>query len=346
MSCTNSNTVLGCQNFIDETTVTASVAEGKNNKILSGIANHIEGQGNVINSDNNPTSDASENNHVEGLDNTVGGYQNSVNGANHTVNGFQSSVVGVGNFTTNNRAGQNISGFGGHFLYDASKTFGEDINNYSNQLAGGIVGGSEYPGEGISMVDKTLANGIYPIGQHQAYRNTSDGLSYSVMLKGKEGLKEGTFVTFGDCKHKERLIERACDEKEVVGVITKSSGFIANAGQFPASGRIKYDVFGNPIIKINTDKSEDHYHPVHENIIFPGHQTVLKDGVDRKVPFVPYTEREEYYQVALSGLVVVRAKDVCEIGKKCDVENGFATHGRKYWVVKILDNKHIMILLQ
>jgi len=67
------------------------------------------------NSDNNPTSDASENNHVEGLDNTVGGYQNSVNGANHTVR-ISIECSWSRKFTTNNRAGQNISGFGGHFL--------------------------------------------------------------------------------------------------------------------------------------------------------------------------------------------------------------------------------------
>lgn len=195
-----------------------------------------------------------------------------------------------------------------------------------------------------------LANGIYPLGHHQAYRNTSDGISYSVILKGIDGLDEGTFVTFGNPKRKERLLIPADDETEVVGVITKSSGFIANAGQFPASTRVKYDVFNNPIIKVNyapenTNSSAQVNHPLHERILFPGHQTVIKDNIDRSIPFVPYTEREGYYQVALSGLVVVKANCGSKMGRKCNVVNGIAVPGKKYWVVKIIDENHVMILL-
>jgi len=205
------------------------------------------------------------------------------------------------------------------------------------------------------MIDYTLANGVYPIGQHQAYRNTSDGLSYSVMLKGDKNLCEGTFVTLCPGENNESLIVPTKCSEDVVGVITKNSGFIANSGQFPASTRIKYNVFHNPIIKINTSNStkvEERSHHRHkpENtndaISFPGYQTVLKDNVDRDLPFIPFTERAEYYQVAISGLVVVRASSACKIGRKCDVKCGKAIKGNTFWVVKIIDDSHIMILLK
>jgi len=107
------------------------------------------------------------------------------------------------------------------------------------------------------MIDRTIINGIYPIGKHQSYLNTSDGLSYSIMMKADVSLKNGTFVTLSlkDCykckKSNERVLVEAKNNDEVIGVITKSSGFIANAGQFAASERIQYDEYHNPIIKLN-----------------------------------------------------------------------------------------------
>jgi hypothetical protein len=347
--CTDTNTNLGCQNTIIETAVQASVVEGIENRIESGRAHHVEGEGNVVNSVGN-VAGPSENNHVEGLTHTVAGYQNHVDGCNHIVNGFESHVSGCNNRTNNNRAGQNISGYGGYFMSDQSESFSGDIYNYSKQLAGGLNERPEHPGEGISMIDKTLANGIYPIGQHQAYRNTSDGLSYSIMLKGVENLREGTFVTFGASNRKERLLVAATNGDDIVGVITESSGFIANAGQFPASTRIKYDPFHKPVIKLNkaTTNGQVDHHPDHSTapLNFPGYQTVPLNVIDRAIPFVPFTDRDNYYQVAMAGLVVVRASSIDNIGRKCGVKDGVAINGNDFWVVKIINRNHIMILLK
>jgi hypothetical protein len=425
--CFNTNTTLGCKNFIDDNNVRASLVEGFANTIESGTGHHVEGsrnlidlfpdtigptnnthiegsfnkgsgeqnhiegsdnrigntggtgpivhtinshieglgnvingsqshaegEGNIINSENLSQEIMSQNCHVEGLSSTVAGFQNHVEGCNHKVNGFQSHVAGCNNRTINNRAGQHLTGYGGYFLTDQSKTFNEDIYNYSNQLGGGLNDPGQNPGEGISMIDRTLINGVYPIGQHQAYRNTSDGLSYSIILKGEKGLKEGTFVTFGDLRCDERLITEAGCGDEIVGVITNSSGFIANAGQFAASTRIKYDQFHNPLIKINKSSSKNVTTKTHHqlidnksNLTYPPYETIIKDSVDRSIPFVPYTERKGYYQVALSGLVVVRARNANHFGSKCGVKDGIAVKGRDFWVVKIIDNDHVMILLK
>ena len=68
--------------------------------------------------------------HVEGLNSKVAGYQNHVDGCDHTADGFQTHSAGCGNTTNPNRAGQNITGFGGHFLFDKTKSFGSDIYIY------------------------------------------------------------------------------------------------------------------------------------------------------------------------------------------------------------------------
>lgn len=339
-------------------------AGGTGNTVLSGIATSIEGANNVVTSVGNiPGDGVSENCHIEGFNNQIGGFQNHVEGCNSVVNGFQSHVVGCNHQVDNARAGQNLSGYGGYFLYDPSKSFGADIYNYSNQLGGGLNPRNLYPGEGISMIDKTLANGVYPIGQHQAYRNTSDGLSYSVVLKGELGLTDGVFVTFSNCRdndyiHEQRPITMARCSDEVIGVITHSSGFIANAGQFPASTRIQYDVYRNPIIQTNYVTGKDatvcsscHNQPKSEPstqqiISFPGFQTILRTDINRAVPFIPHTERPGYYQVAISGLVVVQAENAHKIGSKCDVRCGIAVRGKTFWVAKIIDDSHILILLK
>jgi hypothetical protein len=362
----STNTIFGTGNIISDA-ATNSLAEGQNNRILAGNANHVEGVGNTIVMGEANHAEGSmntilsgENNHIEGENSRLAGFQNHVQGSNHDGDGFQSNHVGDGHTTVATRAGQNISGFNGHFLYDPSKTFATDIYNYSNQFAGGNAT-SQFPGEGIGIIQKTLLNGIYPIAQHQAYRNTSDGLSYSVMLKGIRGLHPGTFVTFG--KGRDKLIIPAKSGKKVIGVITESSGFIANAGQFAASERIQYDVYRTPLVKLNcvpvTDTdvrskyqpkeelvSNDQQCPPGSTLRFPAFQTEPLSNVDRSVPFVPFTERENYYQVALLGLVVVNL-DYCEdIGDMCDVKYGVAVEGCKYWVVKKIDNKRALILLK
>ncbi|CAH6420437.1 Hypothetical protein HVR_LOCUS1192 [uncultured virus] len=369
-NCENTNNVFGCHNIINEELTVASLAEGFENQINSGgsnhvegfqniimggtgnhaegqqniinggIANHIEGEQNIINPLEAGFIRTAENCHVEGIGNKVAGEQNHVEGCNHSVyGGFQAHVVGCSHQVADGRAGQNISGYGGYFLYDRATNFGGDKYNYSNQLGGGNST-SEYPGEGISVIDKTLLSGVYPIGQHQAYRNTSDGLSYSIMLKGVPGLKQGTFVTYEPNMRRERLIMRANSCDDIIGVISKSAGFIANAGQFPASTRIRYDEFHVPMEFENRSTT-----PPYE-FLFPGHQVVLKDNVDREIPFIPFNERLEYYEVTLLGLVVVKTYKASRLGTKCSVEDGKAVKGDKFWVVKIIDDTHVMILLK
>jgi len=343
--------------------------EGQSNIITSGENNHCEGVVNAISGDNN---------HAEGLQQTVANYQNHAEGAGHHVYGFQSHVEGYGNKTSENRAGQSLSGYRGVFLTEENKSFGTDNYNYSNQLAGGADApnnNSIYPGEGIGVIDKIILNGRYPIGQHQSYLNTSDGLSYSIMLKGEAGLKQGTFVTFSSCK--EKMLTKADCGDNIVGVITKTSGFIANAGQFAASERIEYDQYHNPVVfnncvtseKLesltfkNCAPSEDNIKllekskenpgilpcPEGKHLAFPAFQTIPKGDVteeQRASPFVPYTQRDEYYQVALLGLVVVRVNSKGHISHMCDVKCGKAVDGDKYWVVKRIDKRHALILLK
>lgn len=376
----------GYSNII--TTTTGKIRQIGNN--VGGIGNtasdtqaiHISGSGNTANNCINVNIGCISNK----VNSTVA---SSINGAGNRVGilkdnrAFDLRVITVEGLLNkvqfkgeDFREGANMTGRKGYFLFNENKISAEDTYNYSNQLAGGGPLQSEYYGEGISMIDRTIVNGVYPLGKHQSYLNTSDGTNYAIMMKSDKILKMGTFVSLTTkCHHcfkdpYEKILTSANNNDDVIGVITKSAGFIANAGQFAASERIEYDDFNNPKIELNISnisnnitslRDENMKHDVsilndiQENeevqetqIKSPAFLTVLKSDVDRSIPFVPFDERSNYYQVALSGLVVVRAKftkqDLLKINK-CDVKKGRAIPGNKYWIVKIIDNKHLQILL-
>lgn len=342
--------------------------QGNANEMNSTFASYINGVGNLVKGTNT--------NDPEKLILSTSGM---------AINGFQNKII----FETDTRKGVNLSGRQGYALFDKSKKYAEDTYNYSNQLAGG--GGplsSDFLGEGISMIDRTIVNGVYPLGKHQAYQNTSDGTNYSIMMKSDRVLKVGTFVSLStkcDCgcnDSYEKILVAAKRNCDVIGVITESSGFIANAGQFAASERIEYDKFDKPIIKLNiatsSEKSQtnnlyscikasDEILPIYQSLeeppnnqieennfkvgelLDPAFLTVIKSDIDRSVPFIPFNERPNYYQVAVSGLVVVRAKFSKQdlfCSNKCDVKRGKAVPGDKYWIVKIIDEKHLQILIK
>jgi len=336
-----------------------SSIEGNSSHLISGSLVHIEGFFNKVegNPANRITEDLSQI-HVEGFDNKV-------------------------IFDNDARSGAHMTGQSGYFLFDKNKTTAEDTYNYSNQLAGGVRTRTESslnPGEGISMIDRTIINGIYSIGKHQSYLNTSDGLNYATMMKSNIELKNGTFVTLAHDKcnkcdkinktSDERVLVPAKNNDEVIGVITQAAGFVANAGQFAASERIEYDEYHYPVIKLNIATTENlqllntmkmgikEESEVKEEIkqdevkvgelLSPAFLTVPLTDVDRSVPFVPFNERSNYYQVALLGSVIVNAnfKKCDRHHLKCDVKDGVAIPGSKYWIVKFIDKSHLEILLK
>lgn len=329
---------------------------GTGNTIVAGTNNFITGENNTIQNGNANTIMAISSTIVDGNGNWVGGIGNTtgagcffahVSGSNNgPVLGFESNVVGDGNRTNANRAGQNISGFAGNFLVNNSVSFAEGHYNYSNQLAGGIENENIYSGDGISVVDQTILNGVYPIGKHKTYQNTSDGLSYSIMLKGYTGLQVGTFVAF-DCptKYSERMIKKAKYSDTVIGVITTTAGMIVNAGEFAASERIQTDVYQAPIVHTNTVMNARLTEHLDEEV-YPAFQTILKTGINRATPYVPYNLRSTYYTVAMMGLVVVNTKRKYHLKDMCDVKNGQAVPGDKYYIVQVIDDTHVKILLK
>jgi len=363
-----------------------SEVRGISNTIQDGQAMDVCGFGNLITKGFNSNIEGNSNHlisgslvHMEGFFNKVEG--NPVNDITTDldrihVEGFDNKVVFVGD----GRSGVHMAGQSGYFLFDKNKTKAEDTYNYSNQLAGGARTTTESslnPGEGISMIDRTIINGIYPIGKHQSYLNTSDGLNYAIMMKSNIELKNGTFVTLAHDKcnkcdktnktSDERVLVPAKNNDEVIGVITQAAGFIANAGQFAASERIEYDEYHYPIIKLNIAttenlqllntmkmgiKEESEVKQESEvkvgELLSPAFLTVPLPNVDRSVPFVPFNERPNYYQVALLGSVIVNAnfKKCDRHHLKCDVKDGVAVPGSKYWIVKFIDKSHLEILLK
>ena len=394
-----SNTTHGTGNAIDSQ-VDDSIAAGNTNKIFKGDTNFIFGESNflydgqlmnVFGSYNVITDGRACN--IEGVNHKIhSGRGIHVEGSSNTIGNISEPnslawghVQGAGNKLIFNkpgdgRFGADMKGVGGYFKFDPNKTAGTDTYNYSSQLAGGTNQQPLYYGEGISMIDRTILNGIYPLGKHQSYLNTSDGLNYSIMMKSESPIPIGSFVSLSKRKcykchkntnqHIERSLILAKNNCEVIGVVTKSSGFIANAGQFAASERIEYDIYHSPIIKLN-DIEEEEEEEVEEEEELTGREklrygflksikkinnkfykpmllTKTKNEFDRSTPFIPYDERPNYYEVAMMGLVVVNAnfKKSDSNCNMCDVEDGIAVPGNKYHIVKFIDENHLMIIMK
>ena len=200
-------------------------------------------------------------------------------------------------------------------------------------------------------------------------------------LNDSNKLKTGTFVTLQHDKcnkcdktnktSDERVLVPARNNDEVIGVITQAAGFIANAGQFAASERIEYDEYHYPVIKLNITTTENlqllntmkiqmkmelnsEESEIRESevkvgeLLSPAFLTVPLSDVDRLAPFVPFNERPNYYQVALLGTVIVNAnfKKCDRHHLKCDVKDGIAVPGSKFFIVRFIDKSHLEILLK
>ena len=248
--------------------------------IATGNGAHAEGGGTLASGDYSHaegfgTGAAGYASHAEGINTSALGQYAHVENSNNKAKGIcDDHVEGNGNRTNSGLAGQHLTGSCGVFAADPRPdvNFCNNTYNYSNQLASGQPGTS-YPGEGISVIHKTSTagvleelgtnkpllnqqtNGIYPLGQQAAYRTLADGQNYAVLLEDGGTLPDcpiGMFVSFDVYNDNEDCRGRVVAAKEtghVIGVITGDAGFVANAGEFPAAERIKYDDYHRPLVQ-------------------------------------------------------------------------------------------------
>jgi hypothetical protein len=272
------------------TTASGEAAHSEGNRtIASGDASHAEGfqttaSGVEAHSEGYQTLASGEGTHAEGIFTTASGLYAHAEGWGATAGGFVSHVEGYNN-SDNNLNGVHIMGFNGL----ADTPFSWFLGN------GGFFSGP-------ALAAKILYNG-------NAYIDVAwhgGGADYAEMYETESGttIEPGYFVTFSGAGEKIRLAQ-AYDEY-VLGVTSRTPGFVAGAGELRWKNKYKLDEWGGIVyeditVPDLTDKQG--------KVVLPAHvekQPVLDPTFDTNRTYVPREDRPEWVKVALLGAVRVR----------------------------------------
>ena len=148
-------------------------------------------------------------------------------------------------------------------------------------------------------------------------------------------------------------IKIAQNGDDVIGVVSGISSVVGNAHEDAWNGMYMRDVYGRPLteeVDVLEETGEyeggDEEH-LGEPVMKPVKHTVLKVNpeYDSSKPYVPRSKRKEWGIVGLLGQLVVNDDGTCVAGQRCTVgENGKATQGTQWRVIKRLDENHVVLL--
>jgi hypothetical protein len=266
----------------------AGHSEG-NRTVASGEAAHAEGFGTTASglyahAEGIETTASGEGTHAEGIITTASGLTAHAEGWSTSASGFASHAEGF--FTSDNSLnGVHIMGSRGN----ADTPFSWFLGN------GGVFSPP-------SLAAKILYNG-------NAYIDVAwhgGGADYAEMYETESGtaIEPGYFVTFAGAGEKIRLAQ-AYDEY-VLGVTSRTPGFVAGAGELRWKNKYKLDEWGGIVYE---DAAVPDLTDKQGNVIVPAHverQPVLDPTFDLSRTYVPREDRPEWVKVALLGAVRVR----------------------------------------
>lgn len=148
-------------------------------------------------------------------------------------------------------------------------------------------------------------------------------------------------------------IKIAQNDDDVIGVVSGISSVVGNAHEDAWNGMYMRDVYGRPLteeIDVLEETGEyeggDEEH-LGEPVMKPVKHTVLKVNpeYDSSKPYVPRSKRKEWGIVGLLGQLVVNDDGTCVAGQRCTVgEDGHATAGTQWRVIRRLDANHVVLL--
>ena len=108
-----------------------------------------------------------------------------------------------------------------------------------------------------------------------------------------------------------------------------------------------YDVYGRPIMEEIEEERvigiDDDSNEIKETV----KRTVQKvnPDYDSNQTYIPRSQRPEWDVIGLLGQLIVIDDGTCQVGGRCSCnDQGIATVGSKYRVIKRLDNTHIVVL--
>ena len=142
-------------------------------------------------------------------------------------------------------------------------------------------------------------------------------------------------------------IKIATSEDKIIGVVSGNASVVGNAFEDTWSGIYLHDVYGRPIKEEIEEERvvgvDDEGNEIKETV----KRTVLKvnPDYDPNQTYIPRSQRPEWDIIGLLGQLIVIDDGTCQVGGRCDCnDQGIATAGDKYDVIKRLDDTHIVLL--
>lgn len=273
--------------------------------------------------------------------------------------------------TTTNTAskrGSVAEGYNTRAIGDCSHAEGLDTeaNGYYSHAGGGytIANGPYQTAIGaynlVSPGFFIVGNGQKSNARSNAFRVGTDGTIYSMRPYQTGGADYAEYFEWEDSNpnNEDRIghfvalssngkIKIAMSGDKIIGVVSGNASVVGNTFEDTWSGIYLHDVYGRPIkeeieeervVGVDEDGNE-----IKETV----KRTVLKvnPDYDPNQTYIPRSQRPEWDIIGLLGQLIVIDDSTCQVGGRCSCnDQGIATAGDKYDVIKRLDDTHVVLL--
>ena len=190
----------------------------------------------------------------------------------------------------------------------------------------------------VDVDGSTYAMGPYQVG----------GADYAEYFEWEDGNPNnedriGHFVALSS----NGKIKIATSGDKIIGVVSGNASVVGNAFEDTWSGIYLHDVYGRPIKEEIEEERvvgvDDEGNEIKETV----KRTVLKGNpdYDPNQTYIPRSQRPEWDIIGLLGQLIVIDDGTCQVGGRCSCnDQGIATAGDKYDVIKRLDDTHVVLL--
>ena len=218
------------------------------------------------------------------------------------------------------------------------------------------IGGYNTVGPGLFIV----GNGSDKNTRTNAFRVGEDGTIFSMgaYLTGGADYAEYFEWEDGNPNNEDRIghfvalssngkIKIATSGDKIIGVVSGNASVVGNAFEDTWSGIYLHDVYGRPIKEEIEEERvigvDEEGNEIKETV----KRTVLKvnPDYDPNQTYIPRSQRPEWDIIGLLGQLIVIDDGTCQVGERCGCnDQGIATAGDKYDVIKRLDDTHVVLL--
>lgn len=296
-----------------------------------------------------------------------------VNGVTRVLGKLIANEISSSSITTSpaniaSKRGSVAEGYNTHAIGDCSHA--EGINTQANKDASHAGGWGTIANKQFQTVVgawNAEATGYFIVGNGQnsnartnAFRVDIDGKTYAAGSHHTSGADYAEYFEWedGNPNNEDRIghfvalssngkIKIATSGDKIIGVVSGNASVVGNAFEDTWSGMYLHDVYGRPIKEEIEEERvtgvDEDGNEIKETI----KRTVLKvnPDYDPNQTYIPRSQRSEWDIIGLLGQLIVIDDGTCQVGERCSCnDQGIATAGDKYDVIKRLDDTHVVLL--